>query len=242
MSDPSAARSQPKRKEGAISLTRRLLTEARSNGAVSIIYYYAHRFSDFGSTLPYLHFETGKVTARQEVPAHHAEVMARCHDYIIDMGKPIILSEVLPIFARAEPELTDEIMTKANKLGVYDQYMIPVFGPYDIDGVIAFGFEKKFSRENRDTMRALEAAAAAYHNRIVRHFGKHEADVELSARENEVLTWIARGKTKSEISTILSISAASVDTYARRIYEKMGVNDRVTAAVAGVTRGLVKPT
>lgn len=227
--------------EGPIALSRRLLRVARSRGVISLVYHYSHRFSAFRSNLPYLHFETGKVTARQDVPPEHAEVLTRCHDFILDQGKPIVLSEFLPAFAAAEPELTEQIITEANKMGVYDQYMVPVFGPHDVNGVIAFGFGNQISPEDKRTKQELEAVATAQHNSLVRYFGKRTDDVDLSARENEVLTWIARGKSKGEISTILGISPGSVDTYTRRIFEKMGVHDRVSAAVAGVTMGLVKP-
>ena len=234
-------RSLSVQRDGPIALSRKLLEIARSQNAVSIVYYYSHKFSNFRSTLPWLHFETGKAVARQDVTPEHAEVLGRCHEFIIQLGKPAVLSNFLPTFAQAEPELTEQIMTEANKLGVYDQYMVPVFGPYDINGVISFGFGANIPPNSKAMLHTLEAAAVAHHNSLVRYFGNHTNDVELSAREKEVLTWIARGKSKGEISTILSISVGSVDTYTRRIFEKMGVHDKVTAAVAGVTKGLVKP-
>ncbi|MEO0412476.1 MAG: helix-turn-helix transcriptional regulator [Pseudomonadota bacterium] len=54
-----------------------------------------------------------------------------------------------------------------------------------------------------------------------------------------VLQWVARGKSNLDISDILSVSSNTVDTYLRRIYAKLGVNDRVTAAVKGVGSGLI---
>jgi len=240
LDDPSAAGAQPKLREGPIALSRRILKTARSTGAISIVYYFSHKFSNFRSTLPYLHFETGKLVSRHDVPPDHAEVLGRCHEFIIQLGKPIILSNFLTVFAEAEPDLTEQIITEANNIGVYDQYMVPVYGPYDINGVIAFGFGDQIPPHAKAILRKLEEAATAHHNSLVRYFGKHTKDIELSTRENEVLTWIARGKTKGEISTILDISVGSVDTYTRRIFEKMGVNDKVSAAVTGVTKGLVK--
>jgi len=229
-------------RDGPIALSRNLLKTARAQNAVSIVYYYSHKFSNFRSVLPYLYFRNGKVVTRNDVPPEHAEVLGRCHEFIIQLGKPIVLSNFLPAFAEAEPDLTEQIITEANKLGVYDQYMVPVFGPYHINGVISFGFGATIPPNSKAMFHKLEAAAAAHHNSLVRYFGKHTDDVELSARENEVLTWIARGKSKGEISTILNVSVGSVDTYTRRIFEKMGVHDRVSAAVIGVTKGLVKPS
>jgi len=61
----------------------------------------------------------------------------------------------------------------------------------------------------------------------------------LSARELEILDWVARGKSNSVIADILSLSGATVDTYLRRIYEKLDVSDRTSAAVVGVGMGLI---
>ncbi|MGZ4701119.1 MAG: LuxR C-terminal-related transcriptional regulator [Ilumatobacteraceae bacterium] len=57
----------------------------------------------------------------------------------------------------------------------------------------------------------------------------------LSAREHEVLALIALGKTNSEIGHELFLSIDTVKTYVRRLYAKLGVNNRARAALcAGV--------
>lgn len=226
---------------GPIRLTRNLIQRTRSLGAVSIVYHYSHKYSSVSSMLPYLHFENALSFSRRNIPYEHAEVLGRCHEFIIRLGKPLVLSKFIHHFAAAEPALTKAIMSEAHKIGVRDQYMVPVFGPHDINGLIAFGFPQIIDVGNDELLQELESAAASHHNRMVRHFADNKKDIELSARENEVLTWIARGKSSSEIAIILGIKASSVDTYTRRIFEKMGVNDRVSAAVSGVMEGLVKP-
>ena len=61
----------------------------------------------------------------------------------------------------------------------------------------------------------------------------------LSAREAEVLTWAARGKSNAAIGEILGISAHTVDAHLRRIYLKLGVFDRISAALRGLGFGLI---
>jgi DNA-binding NarL/FixJ family response regulator len=53
--------------------------------------------------------------------------------------------------------------------------------------------------------------------------------VNLSAREREVLELLARGHLYKEISDSLGISVATVNTYIRRIYEKLHVRSRAQA-------------
>ncbi len=49
-------------------------------------------------------------------------------------------------------------------------------------------------------------------------------------REGEVLSWVAQGKTNEQIGAILSISPRTVDKHLERIYEKLGVETRTSAA------------
>lgn len=52
----------------------------------------------------------------------------------------------------------------------------------------------------------------------------------LTRREAEVLTWVARGKSNSEIAEILQVRTKTVDKHLERIYPKLGVENRTAAA------------
>ena len=53
----------------------------------------------------------------------------------------------------------------------------------------------------------------------------------LTRREREILAWVARGKTNSEIAQTLWIAPSTVRKHLENIYPKLGVRTR-TAAVA----------
>jgi DNA-binding response OmpR family regulator/DNA-binding CsgD family transcriptional regulator len=53
----------------------------------------------------------------------------------------------------------------------------------------------------------------------------------LTAREAEVLVWIARGKSNRDIGEILGLSPRTVNKHLEQIYEKLGVENRASAAV-----------
>jgi DNA-binding response OmpR family regulator/DNA-binding CsgD family transcriptional regulator len=55
-------------------------------------------------------------------------------------------------------------------------------------------------------------------------------DLGLTLREAEVLLWIARGKSNQDIGEILAISSRTVDKHAERIFTKLGVENRSSAA------------
>ena len=57
----------------------------------------------------------------------------------------------------------------------------------------------------------------------------------LTAREHEILIWVSRGKTNSEVAAILWISASTVRKHLENIYAKLGVSNR--AGAVGVLLG-----
>lgn len=59
----------------------------------------------------------------------------------------------------------------------------------------------------------------------------------LTARESEVLLWVARGKTNRDIADILGMSPRTVNKHLEHIFEKLGVETR-TAAAAAAARAL----
>jgi len=62
----------------------------------------------------------------------------------------------------------------------------------------------------------------------------------LSARETEVLTLIAGGKSNKEIAAALFISEGTVKTHVLSIHEKLGVTDRTEAVVTAIKRGILR--
>ena len=58
-------------------------------------------------------------------------------------------------------------------------------------------------------------------------------------RELQVLRGMADGKSNAEIGRELFVSEDTVKTHARRMFRKLGVNDRAQAVAIGFRRGLV---
>lgn len=117
---------------------------------------------------------------------------------------------------------------------------IPVFGPNGRNGLGSLEFPKGTRKLSREAIREFQWACQLAHLRYcelwIPELGPRP---ELSNREKEVLFWVARGKSNATIAGILGISAHTVDTHLRRIYLKLGVFDRLTAAVRGIGAGLV---
>lgn len=65
------------------------------------------------------------------------------------------------------------------------------------------------------------------------------ANDTLTPREAEVLTLVAKGQTNQQIARTLAISPSTVKRHIRRVSAKLGVRDRVQAAVRTVELGLL---
>ncbi|HEV2692615.1 MAG TPA: response regulator transcription factor [Verrucomicrobiae bacterium] len=105
----------------------------------------------------------------------------------------------------------------------------------------ASGYLLKQTRRNEliDALKDVHAGGSPMSSQIARkvvqNFYRSESQdaggetIELSTREREVLELLARGYLYKEIAEMLKISVQTVNTYIRRIYEKLHVRSRAQA-------------
>ena len=121
-----------------------------------------------------------------------------------------------------------------------DGIAVPLFGPHGRNGYAGLGCGKGCEKWSVQKVARLHIAAQLGHEQYceILH-AKAPQEIKLSQREKEILEWVAKGKSNSVIAEILGISINTVDTYRRRIFEKLDVTDRVTAALRGLAVGLI---
>lgn len=61
----------------------------------------------------------------------------------------------------------------------------------------------------------------------------------LTDREIEALTWVARGKSSTDIAVIMSVSERTVNFHIQNVIRKLGVATRVQAAIRCALLGLI---
>jgi DNA-binding NarL/FixJ family response regulator len=98
-----------------------------------------------------------------------------------------------------------------------------------------------------DSIIRVAAGELVVPSAIVHHLGLHPTRAEpsgrttLTARELDVLEWLARGESTVQVATRLCISNATVRNHLARVMLKLGVHDRLTAVTEGIRLGLVAP-
>ena len=105
--------------------------------------------------------------------------------------------------------------------------------------------KRGFTSEERGVMSLLEPHVREVfrrlnlQNRVAKTLEMQDADdIPVSAREREVLGWLAEGKSNTEIAFLLGISPGTVKKHLENIYNKLGVENRHAAALLAVRRGL----
>ena len=128
----------------------------------------------------------------------------------------------------------------AVRLGLVDGIAIPVFGPAGRHGYAGIAFPAGVDDVEPCRLLHFQIVSQYMHQRYCELVPlKEKPSVLLSPREQEVLRWVAQGKSNSVIADILGVSTNTVDTHLRRIYQKLKVGDRVSAALAGLGHGII---
>ena len=91
--------------------------------------------------------------------------------------------------------------------------------------------------------------APAVTRRLIEEFARHPTPrpagppelAELTAREREILTFMARGRSNREIAAQLVIGESTVKTHVGNVLMKLDLRDRVHAVVLAYETGLVRP-
>ena len=66
------------------------------------------------------------------------------------------------------------------------------------------------------------------------------ANGELSQREIQVLRLISEGNSNPEIAARLFLARSTINSHVKRLFGKLGVNDRVSAVIVALRAGLIE--
>lgn len=125
---------------------------------------------------------------------------------------------------------TEIIAGEAREFGMVDGLGFPLYDPNNWQAVVSLAADHEVTLTPREV--ALLHTAAAVCQGQAAHLGTEAMIVPaLTAREKDILTWLAHGKTAWEVSTILQLSESTIRTHLRHITAKLDVAN-TTHAVA----------
>lgn len=104
---------------------------------------------------------------------------------------------------------------------------------YVRDGLLVSFVLNRTRRDFTDRERALLEVLRPHLARIYQRINSFG---QLTAREAEVLRWVAAGKSDAQIGAILRISARTVQKHLQNVYSKLGVEGRTAAVMRANAR------
>ncbi|HNQ15128.1 MAG TPA: response regulator transcription factor [Pyrinomonadaceae bacterium] len=89
-------------------------------------------------------------------------------------------------------------------------------------------------------VRTVAAGRKFIPGRVASILSEHIGTEEMTRTESRVLQMIVGGMSNKEIAFALDITANTVKTHVKNIFDKLGVSDRTSAATTAIRRGLVR--
>ncbi len=213
-------------------------------------------FIAFGSLdLPTQHLDIGfneAVPGFYEAMEALGELMGKYElfrwDPEVNEGKPFYRSD---FYTRREFRKLDIFSEVYQVIGIDDHCAVHI--PGREDEICFFGIERNRGPEFSDRERMLIQLGQRHLTQtrsllIAQEetmFSKVSPEVlaehpELSLREAEVLSWVSEGKTNDEIAILLGLKLHTVKEYAKNMFRKIGVENRLAAALWAIRIGQTK--
>jgi DNA-binding CsgD family transcriptional regulator len=124
-----------------------------------------------------------------------------------------------------------QIEDEAKDMGLADGLAFPLFDPDNWQAIVSLSSEQRLDLPDRMQNMVYLAAAVAQGRATALLEPNRPRVARLTARECDVLSWLAHGKTKGEVADILMVSENTIKMHVRHIIEKLNVSN-VTHAVA----------
>jgi LuxR family quorum-sensing system transcriptional regulator CciR len=143
-------------------------------------------------------------------------------------------------FATAREPDQRAFVQGARHQGFRDGITTPVHGPQGCVAIMMFAASQTLGLDHDDE-EALSHIAMALYQRVRRLTAAAVVDpgtfVHLTGRELECLHWVLEGKTNWEIGVLTGVTARTVQFHLGNASRKLGVVNRVQAAVRALLRG-----
>lgn len=152
--------------------------------------------------------------------------------------RPSNLAKMRTLDARQKQFLID-----LESAGLSHGIAVPVFGPLGTMAYFGLARVGEVLELTRAQELTLQYVCLQTHNRYfdLINNGQPSPRKPLSPREKQVLSLVAGGFSNSVIAERMNITENTVDTMLRRVFIKLGVNNRISAVLTGLGEGMILP-
>lgn len=122
--------------------------------------------------------------------------------------------------------------------GLANGLAVPVFGPHGRNGYCGLGYKSAGDMPTREGEMLLSLVCHQFHWRYCELRPLPRLPARLSQREKETLRLMAKGASNIQIAEEMGVTTSTVDTNVRRCFQKLGVNDRISAVLRAIVEGV----
>jgi len=170
------------------------------------------------------------------------------HDYVgrfaAKSNVPFIWNDLVENYRLTEKQKS--IFMEGRSHGLKSGGTVPIHGPGTAKATFSVANRmesEEFAHHFQKYRHEIHLMATYVHEKIM-GLGLHKplsAAIRLTPRELEILTWAAKGKSRWEISIILSISEDTVRAHLENVRRKLGASNTTHAIAIALHHGLLLP-
>lgn len=135
------------------------------------------------------------------------------------------------------------VMDESNEAKLLDGAAVAIYGPNSEIAGVGLASSCGGIKPDKNTMATIRLLANQFHIAYseFERVNTPKEFISLTAREREILSWGAEGKSNSCIAGILSVSDDAIKFHLKNIHKKLNVTDRTQAVVKAIYLGLINP-
>ncbi|MDB5492617.1 MAG: hypothetical protein JWO78_2466 [Micavibrio sp.] len=157
---------------------------------------------------------------------------------VLSSRKPFFWSDVVDDPGIAQSSL--RLMREAEDSGVTDGISISLCGQGN--ELVGIGLARKSAlKENHYSVLSGAYLLSVYFHETYRAMLSKPLKIKLTARETEILSWAAEGKTDDDIAAILNISQNTVRFHWKKVFTKLEAHGRIYAITKAIRLNLITP-
>lgn len=133
-----------------------------------------------------------------------------------------------------------QVMNLAGDMGLKRGFTIPVHGLHGFEACFSLsGRDPDFDRRTKPALHLIAMYAFEQAQKLAARVHTEELN-PLTAREREVLTWAAVGKTHADIAEILSVTERTVTAHTVNATHKLGAANKTQAVVRAMQSNYIR--
>ena len=107
-------------------------------------------------------------------------------------------------------------------------------------GAVGYLVKDMVAKQVVDIIRAVHAGRRGIPPAIAATLAEHTPRTELTPRETEVLSLVAKGLSNAQVAERIGRTEGTVKIHLRNILQKLGVHDRTEAVTTALRRGFIR--